>query len=75
MIIFPEKGILIHAIADPDINRAGVSEVLYFQPMPLERVLQVFRNELSIVNDPFPQVSMPDIVRGDIDPWGVNVRE
>ncbi len=72
VVIFAQKGILVHVSGVPDVTRASVGEVTYFRPMPLTEVLSEFRKDLSPTDYPFPPMKTQDVIPGEMDPWGFN---
>ncbi len=72
VVIFAQKGVLVHVSGVSDVTRASVGEVLYFRPMPLTEVLSEFRKDLSPTDYPFPPMKMQDVIPGEMDPWGFN---
>jgi hypothetical protein len=64
-ILFCQQGVMVQA------SRSGVIQVFYFTPMPLNKCLQVFRDEVA-TEKPFLD---SDVVVGPADLWGFNQRQ
>lgn len=70
IVIFADKGVLARVHGTPHRENATVIEMIFFSPMPLDRVTEEFWREMSLTEAPvFPTQDLSPTIK---DPWGFN---